>query len=581
MEEDLTMGSQAKVLKRTREGIRIGIIVLSLLTVFNFVSTWAVATSPVISTTWTISNGAVSPVVYLNGTDFSPASNKFDFTVNVGSTGLGYDSVAYIDSTHMRFNFHETAKAGTITIQANATAFSPLASEASNVVTLVVPVPLTPQTIIFTTPSEMVAKDPDQNPKVNSTSGLIVTLTSNTPSACTIDFLKFHAVAAGACSITATQTGNSEFAPAAPVTKTFTVSALPSVTPVVPNNPESVVTDLGSYSYNPNNSSGGYVSVLVEGENSDPKKAVLVKLLIPKGATDVPVVFLISAFSPDQETSAGYFVVRTKMINQDGKSISRLKSRIEINIPAGAIEGIPSWSLDGISWHTLGRLESEVIRADVHAGYFMEKDGRIAIFSDYLMLFGFRKAQAPLTITPPSIFIKAGDQKQILSTGGSGTGDLNFFSHTPDVCVISPAGVLIGLSEGKCIIAAHKDSSGIYANAISPVATIFIQHESMAAGHPASDPNHSTLCQEISYTLLKSSTLIYVDLCAEEAFKKATLEVGTKSATGTWIYKVAANQNLDKKGVAIFKLNSVLKIGQVVRIKAEGRLQISVVIELR
>lgn len=408
----------------------------------------------------------------------------------------------------------------------------------------------------------MVVKDPDQNPKVKSTGGLIVTLTSNTPSTCTIDFLKFHAVAAGACSITATQTGNSEFAPAAPVTKTFIVSALPSFIPVVPNNPVSAVTDLGSYLY-------------------DPNKAVLVKLLIPKGATDVPVVFLISAFSSDQETSAGYFVVRTKMINEDGKLISRLKSRIEINIPAGAIAGIPSWSLDGMSWHTLGRLESEVIRADVHAGYFIEKDGRIAIFSDYLMLFGFRKAQAPLTITPPSIFIKAGDQKQILSTGGSGSGELNFFSHSPDVSVISPAGVLIGLSEGKCIVAAHKDSAGIYANAISPVATIFIQYLSLAAGHPAGDLNHSTLCQEISYTLLKSSTLIYVDLCAEDAFKKATLEVGTKSSTGTWVYKVAAKQNLDKKGVAIFKLNSVLKIGQLVRIKAGGRLQISVVIEPR
>ena len=64
------------------------------------------------------------------------------------------------------------------------------------------------------------------------------------------------------------------FAPAAPVTKTLTVSALPSVTPVVSNNPESVLTDLGSYSYDPNNSSRGYVSVLDEGENSEPKKAV-------------------------------------------------------------------------------------------------------------------------------------------------------------------------------------------------------------------------------------------------------------------------------------------------------------------
>lgn len=238
------------------------------------------------------------------------------------------------------------------------------------------------------------------------------------------------------------------------------------------NNSDSAATTLGSLSYDPNNSSGGYVSVLVEGESFDPKKAVLVKLLIPKGATDIPVVFLISAFSSDQETSLGYFVVRTKLINADGKSISRLKSHFEINIPAGAIDGLPLWSVDGMCWHTLGRLDSEVMQADLHAEYIIEKEGRIANFSDYLALFGFRKAQLPLIITHPPIFIKAGDQKEISSTGGSGTGDLNFFSHSPDVCLISPAGVLIGLSEGKCIEATHKDSSGIYVNAISAAATI-------------------------------------------------------------------------------------------------------------
>ena len=121
-----------------------GASVLSLVAIFVIFPPVASAAAPVISTKWTIANGAVSPVIYLNGTDFDPTSDKFDFTVDVGSTGLEYDSVAYIDSTHMRFNFKETAKAGTITIQANATAFSPLANEASNVVKLVVPAPLTP-----------------------------------------------------------------------------------------------------------------------------------------------------------------------------------------------------------------------------------------------------------------------------------------------------------------------------------------------------------------------------------------------------------------------------------------------------
>ena len=84
-----------------------------------------------------------------------------------------------------------------------------------------------------------------------------------------------------------------------------------------------------------------------------PKKATFVKMLIPPKATDVPVVFLISSYSSNLETSSGYFVVRTKLIDEKGNSISTLKAHVEINIPIGATDSFPSWSLDGMSWHKL------------------------------------------------------------------------------------------------------------------------------------------------------------------------------------------------------------------------------------
>ena len=52
--------------------------------------------------------------------------------------------------------------------------------------------------------------------------------------------------------------------------------------------------------------------------------------------------------------------------------------------------------------------------------------------------------------------------------------------------------------------------------------------------------------------------------------------VGTKLKSGKWSYKVVAKQNLGSEGVTVFKLNSVLKIGQIVRVMAEGKLQIAV-----
>lgn len=538
----------------------------------------AVAAEPIISTTWTIANGASSPTLLIVGVGFDSANDKFDFTVDVGTTGLAYDSVAFVDGSHMRFTFHKIAKTGIITIQANSSAFFPVATSASNTISIAVPAPLAPQSISFTTPAAMTVKSLDQIPKATASSGLSVLLSSNTPSVCTIDFLKIHAVAAGICSITATQIGNSVVAPALAVTKIFAVSALPSVTPIPPGVPDEVVTNLGSASYDPKNASTTYVSVLVAGETADPKTATFVKLFIPAGATEAPVVFLISAFSSDAETATGYFVVRIKSSTAVGTSISRFKKSIEINIPAGAIEGIPFWSFDGFIWHKLNQIKTEVMPSNLHAAYFVEKDGRIAIFTDYLMLFGFRQNQSILAISPPPLTIKPKIQTQLVSTGGSGHGPVTFFSRTSTVCSITPSGLLVGKSEGKCTVAARKASSGIFADAISSSVSVFIQHESIAPGHPADDPNHSTLCQEISYSLLKSSTLIFVNLCPEDAKETATLVVGTKSKSGKWSYKVVAKQNLDSKGMTIFKLNSVLKIGQIVRVMAEGKLQIAVTI---
>ena len=552
---------------------------ISILLMLLIPTPLAIAAEPIISTTWTVANGASTPTLVIVGFGFDPANDKFDFTVDVGTTGLAYDSVAFVDSTHMRFTFHKIAKAGIITIQANSSAFLPVATSASNTISIVVPVPLTPQSISFTTPTAMTVKSLDQIPKVTATSGLSVLLSSNTPSVCTIDFLKIHAVAAGTCSITATQIGNSIVAPALAVTKNFTISALPSVTPIPTSKPEDVVSNLGSASYDPKNANTTYVSVLVADETADPKTVTLVKLFIPAGATQAPVVFLISAFSSPAETTAGYFVARIKSSTAQGTSISRFKKSIEINIPAGAKNGIPFWSFDGLIWHKLKQIETEVMPSNLHLGYFVEKDGRVAIFTDYLMLFGFRQNQAILAISPLPLTIKPKIQTQLVSTGGSGHGSVTFFSRTSTVCSITPSGLLVGKLEGKCTVTARKASSGIFADAISSSVSVFIQHESIAPGHPADDPNHSTLCQEISYSLLKSSTLIFVNLCPKDAKETATLVVGTKLKSGKWSYKVVAKQNLGSEGVTVFKLNSVLKIGQIVRVMAEGKLQIAVTIK--
>ena len=81
------------------------------------------------------------------------------------------------------------------------------------------------QTITFNNPG---SKAPSTTFASGATasSGLTVTLASNTPAICTVSGLNITTVAAGTCSITATQPGNASFGAAQPVTQTFAVSAL-------------------------------------------------------------------------------------------------------------------------------------------------------------------------------------------------------------------------------------------------------------------------------------------------------------------------------------------------------------------
>ena len=80
------------------------------------------------------------------------------------------------------------------------------------------------QTITFIAPSGKTYGDADFNPGATASSGLAVSYSSSTPSVCTIVSGNIHIVAAGGCTVTASQGGNATFAAADDVTRTFTVA---------------------------------------------------------------------------------------------------------------------------------------------------------------------------------------------------------------------------------------------------------------------------------------------------------------------------------------------------------------------
>ena len=79
------------------------------------------------------------------------------------------------------------------------------------------------QTITLTQPINMKLADADQVITATSTSGLTTTLSSKTPSICTVVNRKIHPVAPGYCYIAANQSGDEQTAPALEVLKTLLI----------------------------------------------------------------------------------------------------------------------------------------------------------------------------------------------------------------------------------------------------------------------------------------------------------------------------------------------------------------------
>jgi len=103
-------------------------------------------------------------------------------------------------------------------------------------ITLTAPVGSTPQTITFAALSTRTLGSGSFALSATASSGLAVTFTSNSTAICTVSGVNLTLLKVGMCSITASQPGNSTYAAATPVTRTFEVSAgPPAIVSLSPN----------------------------------------------------------------------------------------------------------------------------------------------------------------------------------------------------------------------------------------------------------------------------------------------------------------------------------------------------------
>ena len=536
----------------------------------------ASAAAPAIHTSSVISNGAFNPTPIIVGVDFAPDSSKFDFTVDMDTTNLEFDSVAFVDSTHMRFNFDGAANAGTITIAANSSAFSPASGVSSNILSIVVAVPLINQAITFNPLSPMVVGGKDQAPVVSSTSFMPVEVISNTPSVCTLDFAKVHAVAAGNCSLRASQSGDSVYAPASPVTKNVLVSANPAVKSAEPS-PNIVATNLGSAVYDPNSVESGYISVLVASSDQSFENSTLVKIVIPKLATTATTVILISAYSSDAETAAGYFVARIAAVNASGASVREFAKDFEVNLPAPARGAQPYYSNDGLLWEPLTNIDTEVLSPELHSAYFIEADGRIAILSHHFMLFGFRAAQETLTPISAVKKLDIAATTTVKTFGGSGKGELIYKTPNQWICSVTNQGVVSGIGAGTCAVTVTKKASGKYADAQSEAITIEVVDPTKATVKTSklitAPVNTGFFTHSLTFMITNNAKTLGVGLCSIYANQVALFYLGTKTKGEIWSWKKISTTELDGNGAGIFSITTKLNFGQKVRVLVNGVIQ--------
>jgi len=184
----------------------------SLLTITNGT---AVPLTLTVSDTVTAFSGPSGTVTFLDGASVLGSAAQAPWTFTASSLALGSHTLtaAYGGDTRSR-----SSSSNSITIQVD-----PGGGTSAQTITFG---PLSNQALGSSAPSL----------SATASSGLAVMFSSNTASVCTVSGANLTLLAVGTCSITANQIGNTVYAAAAPVTRTFTVIGSQTITfAAIPN----------------------------------------------------------------------------------------------------------------------------------------------------------------------------------------------------------------------------------------------------------------------------------------------------------------------------------------------------------
>ncbi len=202
----------------------------------NVIQTITVNALITVAVTGPVSTKSTTPTI----TGTAPAGD----TISISIDGVVIGTTTASQTGTWSFVVTGALITGTHSVIATDTTASPNVTSSAFSLTISA---LTPQTISFTAPSTGTI-GAGVVLTANASSGLTVNLSSTTPSICVLNGKSVSYLAAGTCSITASQAGNTTFAAAAPVTQTIIVSAAVIVTvtgPATSNTTKPTITGMG------------------------------------------------------------------------------------------------------------------------------------------------------------------------------------------------------------------------------------------------------------------------------------------------------------------------------------------------
>jgi uncharacterized protein (TIGR03437 family) len=326
------------------------------------------------------------------------------------------------------------------------------------------------QTITFGPLSDLNRKATPPALSATASSGLDVAFASNSESVCTVSDTTITLVAAGTCSITASQAGDTTYSAAPPVTQTFTVSLAPQTITFGPLS--NVLLSAGTVNVSATATSNLDVA-FTSGSESVCKVSDMTVTLVSAG------VCSLTASQPGDTTYAAAETVTQTFKVQNEQTITFAPiSDIVISATPPALSATASSTLAVTFTSTTESIctVSDTAVRLVAAGSCSIKatqEGNDLYAAAPSVTRTFAVTLEPQTITFNSIESQALGASLTLTATASSNLKVSFASNSETICTVADGAVTL-LKIGTCSITASQDGDGTWAAAATVTQTFTV-----------------------------------------------------------------------------------------------------------